>query len=221
MGDPKKQRKKYSGPTHPWQAARIEEERIILKDYGLKNKKEIWKMNSLLRNFSRQAKRLVAIQTKQAELERKQLMKKISSLGLISEGAKLEDILAITLRNLLDRRLQTLVHRKNLARSIKQARQFIIHEHIMVGDEKMTTPSYLVKVEEEPLIRIDSKSPFSNPEHAERAKTSAPKKVNEQKPVKPRRGRWEKFKGQREKPRNKREEKRAPSKEKAQAPKKE
>src|SRR3989338_6676618 len=158
MGDPKKQRKKYSGPMHPWQAARIEEERVILKDYGLKNKKEIWKMNSLLRNFSRQAKKLVAIQTKQAELERKQLMKKISSLGLISEGAKLEDVLAITLRNLLDRRLQTLVHKKNLARSIKQARQFIIHENKMVGNEKMPTPSYLVKVEEEPLIRIDSKS---------------------------------------------------------------
>ena len=51
MGDPKKQRKKYTTPRHPWQRDRLDEERQLLKDYGLKNKKELWKFESLLRKF--------------------------------------------------------------------------------------------------------------------------------------------------------------------------
>ncbi|MDP7610203.1 MAG: 30S ribosomal protein S4, partial [Candidatus Woesearchaeota archaeon] len=44
MGDPKKQRKKYSKPSHPWQTERIEVEKVLMKEYGLKNKKEIWRV---------------------------------------------------------------------------------------------------------------------------------------------------------------------------------
>ena len=41
MGNPKRHRKKYSTPAHPWQRARIEEERELSKEYGFKNKKEM------------------------------------------------------------------------------------------------------------------------------------------------------------------------------------
>ena len=40
MGDPRKLRKKYYPPSHPWQKIRIDEEKILMKDYGFKNKKE-------------------------------------------------------------------------------------------------------------------------------------------------------------------------------------
>ena len=45
MGDPRKTRKKYDTPQHPWQKERMDQESVFLKEYGLKNKKEIWKMN--------------------------------------------------------------------------------------------------------------------------------------------------------------------------------
>ena len=150
MGDTKKQRRKYSRPKKRWEKERIEEEKVLLEEYGLKNKKEIWKAESILKNFAIQAKRLIALQTNQAAIEKIQLFKRLSSHGLVAENAKLEDVLAITLKDILERRLQTLVYRKNLARSIKQARQFIVHNHIMVSDSKITAPSYLVLKQEEP-----------------------------------------------------------------------
>src|SRR3989339_793136 len=108
MGDTKKQRRKYSRPKKRWEKERIEDEKVLLEDYGLKNKKEIWKMESILKNFARQAKKLIASQTNQAAIEKIQLFKKLSLYGLVAETAKLEDVLAITLKDILERRLQTL-----------------------------------------------------------------------------------------------------------------
>ena len=58
MGHPKLRKKTYQKPTHPWQKERIEEEKTLLKEFGLKNKKEVWRVNSLLRKHKRQAKKL-------------------------------------------------------------------------------------------------------------------------------------------------------------------
>ena len=86
MGDPKKHRKKYSPPLHPWQGARIEEENKIFTEYGLKNKKEIWRINSSLRRFRSQAKHLIATRTDQARKEEKLLIDKLVGLGLLNNG---------------------------------------------------------------------------------------------------------------------------------------
>lgn len=184
MGDTKKQRRKYSRPKKRWEKERIEDEKVLLEEYGLKNKKEIWKMESILKNFALQAKKLIPLQTNQASIEKSQLFKKLSLYGLVAETAKLEDVLAITLKDILERRLQTLVYRKNLARSIKQARQFIVHKHIMVGDSEITAPSYLVLKQEEPLINFVASSSLFSQEHPERAimpeKKKKPKKKENQ-----------------------------------------
>lgn len=168
MGDPKKQRKKYSTPSHPWQAARIDEEKKLTEEYGFKNKKEIWKITSTLNKYKGQAKKLIPLSSSQAEKEKEQLLKKLFSLGLIQEISKIEDVLSLTLKDLLERRLQTQVYRQNLARSTKQARQFISHNHIMVGENIITSPSYLIKKTEETSIKFVSSSTLSDPEHAER-----------------------------------------------------
>lgn len=165
MGGIKKQRKKFSKPTHPWNKERILAEQEILKEYGLKRKKEIWKMQSILSSFARQAKGLT---TEKDVLKKAQLLNRLISLGLLNKNAKVEDVLSINLKDILERRLQTLVFRKNLARSIHQARQFIIHEHISVGNKKITIPSYLVGVDEENLIQFAPDSNLSKPEHSER-----------------------------------------------------
>jgi len=168
MGDPRKQRKKYSTPTHPWQKARIDEEKNLTHEYGFKNKKEIWKISSILNKYKDQAKKLIPLSGSQAEKEKEQLLKKLFLLGLIAEASKIEDILALTLKDLLERRLQTRVYRQSLARSTKQARQFITHNHIMIGENIITSPSYLVKKTEEASIKFVSSSTLSDSGHVER-----------------------------------------------------
>jgi small subunit ribosomal protein S4 len=170
MGQPKKQKNKYSTPRHPWQRARIEEERPILKEYGLKRKNEIWKMSSVIRNFKDQVKRLQALTSKQAELEKNQLFKKLSKLGLISENATFDDVLGLGMKSVMERRLQTLIVRKGLAKTMDQARQFIVHGHVQVGGEKITSPSYLVPVISENTIGFLEKSSFIDEMHPERVK---------------------------------------------------
>ena len=168
MGDPKKQRKKYSTPSHPWQKGRIDEEKALMKEYGFKNKKEIWKMNSILNKYKHQAKRLITLQARQAEIEKKQLIEKLFSLGITKENAKTDDILSLSLKDLIERRLQTRLYKQNLARSVRQARQYITHNHVMIGNKLITSPSYLVKKTEESLVRFVPSSSLSDPEHPER-----------------------------------------------------
>lgn len=176
MGSPRKQRKKYETPTHPWQEERIEKEKEILRVYGLKNKKEIWKMDSVLRRFKRQVKSLVTKESEQAKKEEKQLLDKLIKLGLIGKDAKLEDVLGLETKSILDRRLQSLVFKKGLANSVKQARQFIVHGHISVGDKKISAPSYLVLKSEEDKIEFSPSSILASTEHPERAiRTKKPK----------------------------------------------
>ena len=169
MGDPKKNRKTYSTPSHPWQKARIDEEVQLSKEYGLKTKKEIWKMNSLLRHYARNAKKFATTTTKQQEIEKNQLLKKVQSIGLIKANSELGDILSLSIKDVLERRLQTLLHRKALARSMNQARQFITHGHVKVNGKKITSPSYLVTVDEENSIEFSASSALNNAEHPERA----------------------------------------------------
>ena len=168
MGSPKKQRKKFSAPSHPWQKERILKEQGLVREYGLKRKYEIWKMSSILKNFTSQAKNLITAKTTQSEKERSQLLKKLSSLGLINQNAKIEDVLSLTLKDVMERRLQTLLYRKHMARTIKQARQFIVHQQVAVGDKKITAPSYLVPLTEENGIQFAPGSAFIDTNHPER-----------------------------------------------------
>lgn len=168
MGDPRKLRKKYTGPNHPWEGERIEGEKKLILNYGLKNKREIWKITSKVRTFKQQVKKLTALSTQQAEKEKEQLRNKLVSFGLLEQDAQLGAVLDLPATSLMERRLQTLVHKKNLARSVKQARQFIVHGHILVNGKKITSPSSIVSIQDEPTIAIIANSPLSSNEHPER-----------------------------------------------------
>ncbi len=154
MGDIKKQKKKFSKPSHPWQKDRIEAEKEMLKQYGLRRKYEIWKIDSLLRKFLNRAKTIIAQRTAQSEFEKKQMLDRLYSLGLLKNDSRVEDVLNLTIKDLMERRLQTLIVRKQFARTMLQARQFITHEYVAIGTKKITAPSYLVSVQEEPQIRL-------------------------------------------------------------------
>jgi small subunit ribosomal protein S4 len=179
MGSPKKQRKKFSKPSHPWQKERILAEQELLKEYGLNRKYEIWKMNSILKNFTRQAKNLITTENPQVEKEKNQLLTKLSSLGLTGKDAKIEDVLSLTLKDIMERRLQTLVFRKNLSSSVSQARQFIVHEHISLGDKTITAPSYLVPLEQEGILQFSQGSAIASTSHPIRVVIKKEKEAKE------------------------------------------
>jgi len=171
MGDPKFSRRKYDTPSHPWQGTRIKEENELLKKYGLKNKRELWKAQSTLRNYRRQARDLLArlrYGDVQAEMEMKDLLQKLANLGLLGSSASLDDVLALDLEKLLERRLQTLVYLKGLAYTPKQARQLIVHGHTSIMGRKVTVPGYLVKRNEEASIEYTHASPLVNDLHPAR-----------------------------------------------------
>ncbi|MCX8173238.1 MAG: 30S ribosomal protein S4 [Thermoplasmata archaeon] len=174
MGDPKKPRKKFDKPSHPWIIERIQEENELVKNYGLKNKREVWKAESMLRSWRRQARDLQArIRRKeaQAEVEMKNLFGKLQNLGVLTmDNPTLDDVLALDIEKILSRRLETLVYTKGLASSYRQARQLIVHGHISVNGHKVTVPSYLVKKSEEPTIQYLPKSPLNDPMHPCRPK---------------------------------------------------
>lgn len=173
MGDPKFSRKKYDTPTHPWQADRIQEENSLIKKYGLKNKREIWKAESLLRKFRQQARLLypkLRGGDKQAQKETNELINRLIRLGVLQENANLDDVLALNVESILSRRLQTVIYKKGLASTLNQARQLIIHGHTAVGERKVTVPSYLVRKSEESFITYCVTSPLASELHPTRPK---------------------------------------------------
>ena len=181
MGDPRKKRKKYETPKHPWQGSRIQIEKEILTKYGLKNKKEIWKMQSILRKQSSQVKKLATLTTEQGKKEKEKLIKKLFKLGLVKSNAQLDDVLNLTVKDILERRLQTILVQKKLAGTMKQSRQFITHHHILVNNKLITSPSYLVLSDEEDKINFKGKSSLSKEEHPERVKKEKKLKLKKKK----------------------------------------
>ncbi|MFQ6021004.1 MAG: 30S ribosomal protein S4 [Candidatus Aenigmatarchaeota archaeon] len=151
----KRQRKKYERPLKPWDKERIEREKKLLKEYGLRRKREIWRAESIIRNFRRQARNLAAKKDKEQE---KILLEKLYKLGLINKDANLDDVLALTIEKILDRRLQTLVYKKGLTNTPKQARQFIVHGHIAINGRKARWPSTLITRENEDKISLYNRS---------------------------------------------------------------
>jgi len=171
MGDPKFSRRRYKTPSHPWEAERIKEELGLVKKYGLKNKREIWKQKSRLANYRHQARRLQALvryEDTQAIKETEALQNALYRQGIVSRNATLNDILSLNVENLLSRRLQTIVYMKGLAYTVKQARQLIVHGHISVNGRRVTVPGYIVKRGEEELIEYSPTSPLADTMHPAR-----------------------------------------------------
>jgi len=175
MGYPGKNYKQYSTPKRRFETTQLENEKRLIIDYGLRNKREVWKAQSVLRKYRTAARELVALRSAGINLDeyqkkKDQLINHLFRYGLVGEDADLGDILALKVEQQLDRRLQTLVHRKGLARSPKQARQFITHGHIAISGRRVTVPSYRVERIEESEITYYGPSPFTNDVHPERTR---------------------------------------------------
>lgn len=146
----RKLKKLTKRPKKLWDKDRIESEKVIIKNYGLRRKREIWKAESILREYRRRARILAAKKDKEGE---KVLIEKLNKLGLVKKTAQLDDVLSLGLEDILSRRLQTIVFKKELANTPKQARQFIVHGHIAVEEKRCKYPSRLIEKEFEDKIK--------------------------------------------------------------------
>ncbi len=152
MGDPRKKRKLYEKPKKLWDSKRIEEEKSLREEFGLKNARELWRMQTILRKIRREARRLLSKKGKNVEGRAEQLLKRVKKFLINKQDATLDDVLALTTHDILARRLESIVLKKNLAKTAKQARQFIVHGHVSVDGRKVTAPSYLTSFSEEPHV---------------------------------------------------------------------
>ena len=161
MGDPKTSRRVWQKPKRPLNYDLIMDELKTLGTFGLKTKRELWKTQTELSRVRLQARSLLAL--RQDERERKEpiLMQSLSKIGLVNEDSTLDDVLNLQVTDLLSRRLQTIAQRKLYFKTPYQARQAIVHGHIMIGDSVVTIPSYVVKTEEEAKIHLIPESSFN------------------------------------------------------------
>ncbi len=171
MGDPKKTVKHYEKPMRLWDKENLEKERIMKNTYGLQNKRELWRSKTILSKKRKTARLLLAMQPEERAKREQELLNSLIRLGLMDEKASLDDILTLTTEAILERRLQTVVWRKGLANTAKQARQFITHGHIAINGKKVTAPGYLVPAEEEAKIAYYGKKMELKP--AEKKKPAA------------------------------------------------
>jgi small subunit ribosomal protein S4 len=157
----KRRRKIFSRPRRPFEKERIEEEAKIKEEFGLKNKREIWKADARVKEMREKAKKLISAPSSEQEKLFERLKKtgfNVSSIG---------DVLSLDQRDYLKRRLQTVLVNKRLAKTPKAARQLITHRKVMVGEKGIDSPSYIVPVALEDKITIKMKKPG----HIEKEKT--------------------------------------------------
>jgi len=148
----KRKHKSYARPKRPFDKARIDEEVVIKKEFGLKNKKEIWKADAKIKNMRTKAKKLITASTEEQEA----LFARLQKIGIKVES--IADILGLDKTDYLNRRLQTIVAVKGLAPTVKTARQMITHKRILVNGNVVDTPSFVVPVELEDKITVKEKA---------------------------------------------------------------
>ena len=168
MGDPKYPRRVWRKPKRPLNYELKMEELKTIGTFGLRSKRELWKAHTELSRVRHQARSLLALGQEVREEKEPILMKSLARIGLVSGDASLDDVLNLTPNDLLSRRLQTMVTKKLGFRTPYQARQAVIHGHIMIGDRRVNIPSYTVTVEDEDIIHFSPESKI--PQILEKAK---------------------------------------------------
>ena len=185
MGDPKRQRKTYETPRHPWRRDQLELELHLMGEYGLRNKRELWRYKTILSQVRGIARSLLGSTGEKRERLEREYLSKLSRDGVLSESANIDEVLDLEIRDLLDRRLQTMVFKRGLAKTPFQARQLVSHGHISVAGKVVSVPGYMVKRDEEEKLKFFSHSPLSKADHPVRkviAATAASQAVSEPSP---------------------------------------
>ena len=161
MGDTKNFRRVWKKPKRPLNFDLKMDELKILGTFGLKTKRELWKARTELSRVRNQARSLLALSQDVREQKEPILMNSLSKVGYVQSNATLDDVLNLEINDLLGRRLQTIVQKKFYFKTPYQARQAVSHGHVLIGDQIVNIPSYLVNVDEEDKVKLTSESVFN------------------------------------------------------------
>lgn len=148
----KRKHTRYSRPKRPFDKERIDEEAGIKKEFGLKNKKEIWRAEARIKSMREKAKKLISADSE----EQKALFAKLKKMGF--DVNSIADVLSLDKKDYLNRRLQTIVVKKKIAKTQKSARQLITHRKILVGEKVVSSPSHIVPIDLEKRVILKKAS---------------------------------------------------------------
>jgi len=163
MGYHKLFRKTAKRPHTPYERERLDRELKLLGEYGLRNKREVYRVQYTLAKIRSVARNLLILPEKDPKrlFEGGALLRRLTRLGLLTENEqRLDYCLNLSVEKFLDRRLETRVFAAGLARSIHHARCLILQRHIRVGKQMVNSPSFMVRVESEKVIEFALTSPF-------------------------------------------------------------
>ncbi len=144
----KRKHKTYSRPKRPFDKARIQEEAEIKKEFGLKNKREIWKADAKIKSIREKAKKLISAD----ESEKTAFFNRLKKMGF--KVNSISDVLSLDKKDYLKRRIQTVLVSKGIARTPKSARQLITHKKVLIGESSINSPSYIVTTDVENKITL-------------------------------------------------------------------
>ncbi|KAJ2558873.1 ribosomal 40S subunit protein S9B [Coemansia sp. RSA 1822] len=153
----------YKVPRNPFETERLDGELKLCGEYGLRNKREIWRVAYTLSNIRRAARELLKMEKNDARrlFEGNALIRRLIRIGVLDESkAKLDYVLSLKIEDFLERRLQTQVYKLGLARSIHHARVLIRQRHIRVGKQVVNVPSFIVRLDSQKHIDFALTSPF-------------------------------------------------------------
>lgn len=125
--------KTFKKPRRPYEKERLDAELKLVGEYGLRCKRELWRVQYALSRIRNNARMLLTLDEKDPRrlFEGEALLRRMNRYGLLDEGQnKLDYVLALTVENFLERRLQTLVFKTGMAKSIHHARVLIRQRHI-------------------------------------------------------------------------------------------